>query len=57
MFDIGVPELVIILVIVLVVFGADRLTDVMGALGRGIAEFRKGAEAGEKANGGKPQNG
>ncbi len=39
---IGVPELLIVLVIVLVIFGAGRLTDIMGALGRGISEFRQG---------------
>ncbi len=39
---IGVPELLIVLVIVLVIFGASRLTDIMGALGKGVAEFRKG---------------
>ena len=48
----GLPELLIILVIVLVIFGASRLTDIMGALGRGVGEFRKGAEmdATEKKN-------
>lgn len=40
--NIGVPELMIVLVIVLVIFGASRLTDIMGALGKGVAEFRKG---------------
>lgn len=38
---IGVPELVIILVIVMVVFGVGRLPEVGGALGRSIREFRK----------------
>jgi sec-independent protein translocase protein TatA len=42
--NIGVPELLIVLVIVLVIFGASRLTDIMGALGRGVSEFRKGTE-------------
>jgi sec-independent protein translocase protein TatA len=42
--NIGVPELLIVLVIVLVIFGASRLTDIMGAFGKGVAEFRKGAE-------------
>jgi sec-independent protein translocase protein TatA len=37
----GVWELVIILVIVVVIFGAGRLSDVGGALGKGIREFRK----------------
>ncbi len=39
--NLGVPELLIILVIVLVVFGASRLTEIMGALGKGVREFRK----------------
>jgi sec-independent protein translocase protein TatA len=37
----GVWELVVILVIVVVIFGAGRLSDVGGALGKGIREFRK----------------
>lgn len=41
--NLGVPELLILLVIVLVIFGASRLTDIMGALGKGIHEFRKSA--------------
>jgi sec-independent protein translocase protein TatA len=36
----GVPELVVILVIVIVVFGAGRLGEIGGALGKGIKEFR-----------------
>ncbi len=43
----GVPELLIILVIVILIFGAGRVTDIMGALGRGIREFRKGTSEGE----------
>src|ERR1700682_4748783 len=38
---IGVWELVVILIIVLVIFGAGRLSEVGGALGKGIREFRK----------------
>jgi sec-independent protein translocase protein TatA len=38
---IGAPELIIILVIVVVVFGVGRLGEVGGALGKGIREFRK----------------
>jgi sec-independent protein translocase protein TatA len=37
---IGLPELVIVLVIVLIVFGASRLRDIGGALGGAISEFR-----------------
>lgn len=40
----GVPELLIILVIVLVIFGASRLTDIMGAMGKGIKEFRNASK-------------
>lgn len=37
---IGVPELLIVLVIVLVVFGAGKLAGVGGALGRSVRDFR-----------------
>jgi sec-independent protein translocase protein TatA len=37
----GPWELIIILVIVVVVFGAGRLSDVGGAVGKSIREFRK----------------
>src|ERR1700738_3701622 len=37
----GVWELVVILIIVVVIFGAGRLSEVGGALGKGIREFRK----------------
>ncbi len=38
---IGIPELILILVIVLIVFGAGKLPQIGGALGKGIREFRK----------------
>jgi sec-independent protein translocase protein TatA len=37
---IGVPELAIILVIVIIVFGVGRLGEIGGAVGKGIREFR-----------------
>jgi sec-independent protein translocase protein TatA len=40
--DIGVPELLIILAIVIVLFGASRIGDLGASLGRGIREFRRG---------------
>ena len=41
--NIGVPELVIILVIALLVLGPGRLPDVASSLGKSIREFRKAA--------------
>lgn len=44
---IGLPELVIILVIVLLVFGAGKLPDIGKALGKSIHEFKKAKDEGE----------
>ena len=41
MFGLGVGELLIILVIVLVIFGAGKLPEIGEGLGRGIRSFRK----------------
>jgi TatA/E family protein of Tat protein translocase len=38
---IGWPELVILLVVVLIVFGPGKLPDIGNAIGRGVKEFRK----------------
>jgi sec-independent protein translocase protein TatA len=46
---IGLPELVIVLVIVLLIFGVGRLGKLGKDLGEGIREFRKGISGdGEK---------
>ncbi|MGQ9626190.1 MAG: twin-arginine translocase TatA/TatE family subunit [Anaerolineae bacterium] len=37
----GMPELIIILVLVLIIFGVGRLSEVGRALGKGVREFRK----------------
>ncbi len=42
---IGLPELVVVLVIVLIVFGASRLREIGGALGGAISEFRRSVSA------------
>jgi len=41
MFGLGVPELIIILVIVLIIFGAGKLPQIGEGLGKGIKNFRK----------------
>ena len=40
MFGLGVPELVLILIIGLVIFGPGKLPDVGKALGKSIREFK-----------------
>lgn len=42
----GWPEILLILAIVLIVFGAGKLPQVGGAIGKGIRAFRK-AQAGD----------
>jgi len=38
----GMPELIIVLVIILLVFGVGKLPDVASSVGKGIREFRRG---------------
>ena len=41
MFGFGFPEIIIILVIILLVFGAGKLPEIMGSIGKGIKDFKK----------------
>jgi sec-independent protein translocase protein TatA len=47
MFGIGIPELVIILVIILVIFGAGKLPEIGGGLGKAIRNFRQATKESE----------
>ncbi|MBP1686225.1 MAG: Sec-independent protein translocase TatA [Deltaproteobacteria bacterium] len=48
MFGLGVPELVVILVIALVIFGPGKLPEIGSALGKGIRDFKKSFEGVEE---------
>jgi sec-independent protein translocase protein TatA len=45
MFGLGIGELLVILVIVLVIFGAGKLPEIGDGLGRSIRNFRKSVKA------------
>jgi len=42
MFHLGTPELLILLVIVILLFGDGRIGKIAGELGSGLKEFREG---------------
>ena len=45
---IGLPEILVILVIVVIIFGVGKLPEIGGALGKGIREFKKSSSEVEK---------
>jgi len=48
MAGIGVPELAIVLVIIVIIFGVGKLPEIGGALGKGIREFKTESTTEEK---------
>ena len=41
MFGIGMPELIVVLVIIMIVFGAGKLPEIGAGIGEGIRNFKK----------------
>lgn len=46
--NIGPTQLLIVLIIVLILFGSNKLPDLARSLGRSLGEFKKGRDEGEK---------
>jgi sec-independent protein translocase protein TatA len=44
MFGFGIPELIVVLVIIMVVFGAGKLPEIGGAFGRSIRNFKDASQ-------------
>lgn len=45
---IGLPEVVIVLVIILILFGPKKLPELARAIGNSVREYRKGLHSGGK---------
>lgn len=50
MAGLGVPELLIILAVVLLVFGVGRISRIGSELGKGISAFREGVREGQETD-------
>ncbi|MEO7435141.1 MAG: twin-arginine translocase TatA/TatE family subunit [Candidatus Binatia bacterium] len=51
MFGLGFPELAVILVVALVIFGPSKLPELGNGLGKGLRDFRKAFESPEEIEG------
>lgn len=48
MFGLGMPELIVILVIIVIIFGAGKLPEIGSGIGKGIKNFKKATREEDK---------
>lgn len=48
MFGLGTPEIILIAIVILVLFGAKKIPELMQGLGKGIKEFKRASSDVEK---------
>ena len=57
MFNLGWPEILLIVVIVVLLFGRGKISGVMGDFAKGIKSFKKGLAEDDEVPPAKPQDG